>query len=143
MGSRARRRRSTRVEAVLVLFSLTVLSSSSPSRKRGLDIEGQLNDKLQELNLLLPPSMHLQWLKTNDTIALIDVNPVTGTYDVLAQTRMREQMTENAAVLIRVLKRAHTSRFKKYQGKLEREKVVQGLLLLSRSKNCRPLKKEK
>ncbi len=31
-------------------------------------------------------------------------------------------MTENAAVLIRVLKGAHASRFKKYQEKLEGEK---------------------
>jgi hypothetical protein len=30
---------------------------------------------------------------------------------------------ENAAVLVRVLKRAHTSRFKKYQVKLEQEKA--------------------
>jgi len=87
-----------------------------------VDTDDQLIDKLQELNLLLP-SMHLQWLKTNDTIALIDVNPVTGTYHVLAQSRTQEQMIENAAVLIRVLKRAHASRFKKYQEKLEREKV--------------------
>ncbi|HKH86358.1 MAG TPA: hypothetical protein VKA40_07390 [Nitrososphaera sp.] len=87
-----------------------------------MDTDDQLIDKLQELNLLLP-SMHLQWLKTNDTIALIDVNPVTGTYHVLAQSRTQEQMIENAAVLIRVLKRAHASRFKKYQEKLEREKV--------------------
>jgi hypothetical protein len=87
-----------------------------------VDTDDQLIDKLQELNLLLP-SMHLQWLKTNDTIALIDVNPVTGTYHVLAQSRTQEQMIENAAVLIRVLKRAHASRFKKYQVKLERENV--------------------
>jgi hypothetical protein len=93
MGSRARRRRSTRVAVMLV--GLTISSSSSPSRKRGVDIEGQLNYKLEELNLLLP-SMHLQWLKTNDTIALIDVNPVTGTYHVLAQSRTQEQMIENA-----------------------------------------------
>jgi hypothetical protein len=33
----------------------------------------------------------------------------------------QEQMIENAAVLIRVLKRAHASRFKKYQEKLERK----------------------
>jgi hypothetical protein len=32
-------------------------------------------------------------------------------------------MIENAALLIRVLKRAHASRFKKYQEKLEQEKV--------------------
>ncbi len=67
--------------------------------------------------------MHLQWLKTNATIALIDVSPVTGTYHVLAQTKTREQMIENAAVLIRVLKRAHASRFKKYQENLEKEKA--------------------
>jgi hypothetical protein len=104
------------------LFSLTILSSSSPLKKKGLDIEGQLNYELQELNLLLP-SMHLQWLKTNDTIALIDVNPVTGTYHVLAQSRTQEQMIENAAVLVRVLRRAHASRFRKYQEKLESEKA--------------------
>jgi len=121
MGSRARRRRSTRVAVMLV--GLTILSSCLPSRKRGLDIEGQLNYKLEELNLLLPPSIHLQWLKTNDTIALIDVNPVTGTYHVLAESRTQEQMIENAAVLIRVLKRAHASRFKKHQEKLELEKA--------------------
>jgi hypothetical protein len=105
-----------------MLVALTILSSCLPSRKRGLDIAGQLNYKLEELNLLLP-SMHLQWLKTNDTIALIDVNPVTGTYHVLAQSRTQEQMVENAAVLVRVLRRAHASRFKKYQEKLEREKA--------------------
>jgi hypothetical protein len=120
MGSRARRR-STSVAVMLV--ALTILSSCLPSRKRGLDIEGQLNYKVEELNLLLPLSMHLQWLKTNDTIALIDVNPVTGTYHVLAQSRTQEQMVENAAVLVRVLRRAHASRFKKYQEKLEREKA--------------------
>jgi hypothetical protein len=32
-------------------------------------------------------------------------------------------MIENAAVLVRVLKRAHAGRFKKYQEKLEREKA--------------------
>jgi hypothetical protein len=32
-------------------------------------------------------------------------------------------MVENAAILISVLKRAHASRFKKYQEKLEREKA--------------------
>jgi hypothetical protein len=65
---------------------------------RGLDIERQLNYKLQELNLLLPPSMHLQWLKTNATIALIDVNPVTRTCHMLAQTTTREQMSDNDAI---------------------------------------------
>jgi hypothetical protein len=119
MGSRARRR-STSVAVMLV--ALTILSSCLPSRKRGLDIAGQLNYKLEELNLLLP-SMHLQWLKTNDTIAIIDVNPITGTYHVLAQSGTQEQMVENAAVLVRVLRRAHASRFKKYQEKLEREKA--------------------
>jgi hypothetical protein len=111
MGSRARRR-STRVAVMLV--GLTILSSSSPSRERGVDIKGQLNYKLEELNLLLP-SMDLQWLKTNDTIALIDVNPITRTYHVLAQSRTQEQMIENAAALIRVLKIAHASRFKKFR----------------------------
>jgi hypothetical protein len=67
--------------------------------------------------------MHLQWLNTNSIVALIDVNPVNGKYQVLAQASTQEQMIENAAVLVRVLKRAHASRFKKYQEKLEREKT--------------------
>jgi len=67
--------------------------------------------------------MHLQWLNTNATFALVDVNPVTGSYHVLAQARTQEQMVESAAVLVRVLRRAHASRFKKYQEKLEREKA--------------------
>jgi hypothetical protein len=48
--------------------------------------------------------MHLQWLNSKATVALIDVNPIGGTYHVLAQTRTQEQMVENAAVLVRVLK---------------------------------------
>jgi hypothetical protein len=44
--------------------------------------------------------------------ALIDVNPVSESYQVLAQTSSQEQMVENAAVLVSVLKRAHASRFK-------------------------------
>ena len=67
--------------------------------------------------------MHLQWLNSKATVALIDVNPIGGTYHVLAQTRTQEQMVENAAVLVRVLRRAHASRFKKYQEKLEHEKA--------------------
>jgi hypothetical protein len=68
--------------------------------------------------------MHLQWLiNTNASVALVDVNPVTGSYHVLVQASTQEQMMENAAVLVRVLKRAHASRFKKYQEKLEREKA--------------------
>ena len=70
--------------------------------------------------------MHLQWLINKNakaTVALIDVNPVGGSYQVLAQARTQEQMVESAAVLIRVLRRAHASRFKKYQEKLEREKT--------------------
>jgi hypothetical protein len=54
--------------------------------------------------------------------ALIDINPVNGKYQVLAQSSTQGQMIENAAVLVRVLKRAHASRFKKYQEKLQREK---------------------
>jgi hypothetical protein len=109
----------------VMLVGLTILSSCLPSRKRGLDIEGQLNYKLEQLNLLLP-DMHLQWLINKNakaTVALIDVNPVGGSYQVLAQARTQEQMVESAAVLIRVLRRAHASRFKKYQEKLEREKT--------------------
>ena len=90
-----------------------------------MDIDdSQLNYYLEQLNLLLP-NMHLQWLinNTKATVALIDVNPIGGTYQVLAQTGTQEQMIENAAVLVRVLKRAHASRFKKYQEKLEREKA--------------------
>jgi hypothetical protein len=87
-----------------------------------LDIDAQLDYELEELNLLLP-TMRLQWLNTNASFALVDVNPVSGTYHVLAQTTTREQMLENAAVLVRVLRRAHASRFKKYQEKLEREKA--------------------
>jgi len=61
--------------------------------------------------------MHLQWLFNNNndtkaTVALIDVNPIGGSYQVLAESRTQEQMIENAAVLIRVLRRAHASRFK-------------------------------
>jgi hypothetical protein len=71
--------------------------------------------------------MHLQWLFNNNntkaTVALIDVNPVGGSYQVLAQTRTQEQMIENAAVLVRVLRRPHASRFKKYQENVEREKA--------------------
>ncbi len=66
--------------------------------------------------------MHLQWLNTNAKIALIDVNPVGGSYQVLAQASTPEQIIENAAVLVRVQKRAHASRFKKYQQALEGEK---------------------
>jgi hypothetical protein len=66
--------------------------------------------------------MHLQWLiNTNATVALIDVNPVGGSYQMLAKASTQEQMIENAAVLVRVLRRAHASRFKKYQEKLERK----------------------
>jgi hypothetical protein len=67
--------------------------------------------------------MHLQWLNTKANFALIDVNPVGRSYQVLAQARTQEQMIENAAVLVRVLKRVHASRFKKYQEKLEKEKA--------------------
>lgn len=95
---------------------------SSKRRRRGLNADSQLNYELEELNLLLP-SMHLQWLNSNSTVALINVNPVSGTYHVLAQSRTREQMVENAAVLVRVLRRAHASRFKKYQEELEHEKA--------------------
>lgn len=35
----------------------------------------------------------------------------------------QEHMVENAAVLVRMLRRAHASRFKIYQEKLEREKA--------------------
>ena len=115
----------------VMLVGLTILSSSSPSRKRGLDIEGQLNYKLEELNLLLPPSMHLQWLKTNDTIALIDVNPVTGTYHVLAQTKTREQMIENAAFLIRVLKRAHMQAASKISRKARKRRRREASLAIT------------
>jgi hypothetical protein len=67
--------------------------------------------------------MHLQWLNTNTKVALIDLNPVTGAYHVLAQASTQEQMAQNAVVLVRVLKRAHANRFKKYQERLEREKA--------------------
>ena len=67
--------------------------------------------------------MHLQWLSTKSTVALIDVNPVSGKYQMLAQANTQQQMIENAAVLVRVLKRAHASRFKNYQENLEREKA--------------------
>ena len=68
--------------------------------------------------------MHLQWLINNKaTVALIDVNPVGGSYQVLAHASTQEQMIENAAVLVRVLRRAHASRFKKYQERLECEKA--------------------
>jgi hypothetical protein len=90
-----------------------------------LDIDSELNYYLEQLNLLLP-DMHLQWLFNKNAkanFALIDVNPVGGSYQVLAQARTQEQMIENAAVLVRVLKRAYASRFKKYQEKLEREKA--------------------
>jgi hypothetical protein len=87
-----------------------------------LDDNSQLNYYLEQLNLLLP-NMHLQWLNTKASFALIDVNPVGGSYQVLAQASTQEQMIENAAVLVRVLRRAHASRFKKYQEKLEREKA--------------------
>ena len=84
--------------------------------------DSELNYYLEQLDLLLP-NMHLQWLNTKEAkIALIDVNPVSGSYQALAQASSREQMIENAAVLVRVLKRSHASRFKKYQEKLEREK---------------------
>ncbi len=68
--------------------------------------------------------MHLQWLNNNTQtkIALIDINPVNGKYQVLAQANTQQQMIENVAVLVRVLKRAHASRFIKYQEKLEKEK---------------------
>jgi hypothetical protein len=50
--------------------------------------------------------MHLQWLNTNSIVALIDVNPVNGKYQVLAQASTQastqEQMIENAAVLVRL-----------------------------------------
>jgi hypothetical protein len=67
---------------------LDYISSSSPAKKRGLDINSQLNYYLEQLNLLLP-DMHLQWLfnNTKATVALIDVNPVGRSYQVLAQTR--------------------------------------------------------
>jgi hypothetical protein len=88
-----------------------------------LDIDSQLNYYLEQLNLLLP-NMHLQWLNnTKASFALIDVNPVSEKYQVLAQATTQEQMVENAAVLVRVLRRAHASRFKKYQEKLEQEKA--------------------
>jgi hypothetical protein len=87
-----------------------------------LDIDRQLNYYLEQLNLLLP-KMHLQWLNTKANFALIDVNPVGRSYQVLAQARTQEQMIENAAVLVRGLKRVHASRFKKYQEKLEKEKA--------------------
>jgi hypothetical protein len=54
---------------------------------------------------------------------LIDVSPVGGKYQVLAPASTQEQMIENAVVLVRVLRRTHASRFKKYQEKLEREKM--------------------
>jgi hypothetical protein len=92
------------------------------SKRRGLDIDSKLNYYLEQLNLLLP-NMHLQWLSTKSTVALIDVSPVNGSYQVLAQASAQEQMIENAAVLVRVLKRAHASRFRKYQEKLELEKA--------------------
>jgi hypothetical protein len=41
--------------------------------------------------------MHLQWLFNNNTkatVALIDVNPVGGSYQVLAQSTTEEQMIE-------------------------------------------------
>jgi hypothetical protein len=49
---------------------------------------------------------------------------------VLAQARSQEQMIENAAVLVRVLKRAHASRFKKYQERLEREKGGEIIIMM-------------
>lgn len=51
--------------------------------------------------------MHLQWLNTNSIVALIDVNPVNGKYQVLAQPSTREQMIENAAVLVRLLRQLY------------------------------------
>jgi hypothetical protein len=42
--------------------------------------------------------MHLQWLNTKASFALIDVNPVSGSYQVLAQASTREEMIENAVV---------------------------------------------
>lgn len=72
---------------------------------------------------LLLPDMHLQWLNIKSTVALIDVNPISGKYQVLAQASTQQEMIENAAVLVCVLKRAHASRFKMYQEKLERDKV--------------------
>ena len=109
---------------MVTVVTLTILGSTSPHKKRGLDIDSELNYYLEQLNLLLP-NMHLQWVfnNTKATVALIDVNPVGGSYQVLAQSTTEEQMIENAAVLVRVLKRAHASRFKKYQEKLEREKA--------------------
>lgn len=85
---------------------LTILSSSSShlSKSIGLDIDGQLSYYLEQLNLLLP-QMHLQWLNTKTCFALIDVNPVGGSYQVLAQASTQQQMIENAAVLVRALKR--------------------------------------
>jgi hypothetical protein len=62
-----------------------------------LDIDSQLNYYLEQLNLLLP-HMHLQWLNTKASFALIDVNPVSGSYQVLAQASTREEMIENAVV---------------------------------------------
>jgi hypothetical protein len=67
--------------------------------------------------------MHLQWLNTKASFALIDITPVNGKYQVLAQASTQEQMIENAAVLVHVLKRAHASRLRKYQEKLQREKA--------------------
>jgi hypothetical protein len=86
-----------------------------------LDIDTHQNYYLEKLNLLLP-DIHLQWLSTKSTVALVDINPVNGKDQVLAQASTQEQMVENAAVLIRALKRAHASGFKKYQEKLEKEK---------------------
>ena len=70
---------------------------------------------MEEVGLVIHSTFAIDVIKTNDTIALIDVNPVTGTYHLLAQSRTQEQMIENAAVLIRVLKIAHASRFKKFR----------------------------
>ena len=59
----------------------------------GID-DSQLNYYLEQLNLLLP-QMHLQWLNnTKASFDLIDVNPVGGSYQVLAQAATQEQMVE-------------------------------------------------
>ena len=86
----------------VLVITLTILGSTSPHKKRGLDIDSELNYYLEQLNLLLP-NMHLQWLFNNNndtkaTVALIDVNPIGGSYQVLAQARTQEHMMENSAL---------------------------------------------
>ena len=75
--------------------------------------------------------MHLQWLNTNAIVALIDANSVSGTYHVLAKTRTREQMIENAAFLIRVLKRAHMQAASKISRKARKRRRREASLAIT------------